>query len=271
MKTTLFRSCVFIALGTMFFSCAKDDAAVLESATNVSSQALNEAEQFAWFPTYKEVDPGKDASGSLNTPTEPRPNFPYGPDDEIPKRYPFKVIDKPDLGYVNETCLFDIADLERNKSYHKLQNGSLRIGFFDDGFEPLRLIKLPSSSESGWNAHWGTTPAVEQEKPDVLYYNTWNSRSIIIYLSKPCTEFGFEIAPNNKRSTHSFIVDVGDWLNDDSKGTVSVETKTPSGAALAAIKATKPFRMVRIWSIGSPTLPLAEGMAISNIRYTLAK
>lgn len=271
MKTAFFRSCMLVALGTMVFSCAKEDTAVLETATNVSSQALNNVEQYAWFPIYKSGDPGKDAVGSLNTPTEPRLNFPHGPDDEVRPDYPFTVIKQPDQRYTSETCLFDVSALEQNKTYHKLRNGNLTIGFFDGGFEEIRLLKLPSSNEAGWNSHWGLPPAVEQEKPDVFYYNTWNFHSIIIYLSKPCIEFGFEIAPNNKSWTHSFSIDIGDWLDDHSKGTLSVETKSPSGAALAAIKATKPFRLVRIWSIGSPTLPLAEGMAISNIRYKLAK
>lgn len=271
MKVSRFRSCMFVVLGAMILSCSKEEAVSPETVANMSSQAQTDVEHYAWFPIYKGGDPGIDAVGSLNIPTEPRFNFPYGPDDEVRPKYPFKIIAQPDQRYIDETCLFDVSALEQNKTYHKLRNGSLTIGFFDGGFEEIGLLKLPSSSETGWNSHWGLPPAVEKERPDVFYYNTWNSYSIIIYLSKPCIEFGFEIAPNNKTWQHSFYVDYGDWLNDDSKGNVSVETKSPSGAALAAIKATKPFRLVRIWSIGSPTLPLAEGMAISNLRYKLAK
>ena len=259
---------ILAVVATVTASCSKDEI-ITEKADQVAQTSSSFEYQDLILPENTEAPAGTDATGGLNYPTAPHLQFPNGPDEELPY-YPFEVVKSPTASYLTETCLFDVSKLENNKTYHKLQNGSLRIGFFSAGFEELRMLKLASSSPSGWNAQWGLPPAVENEKPDVFYAHLWNFQSMIIYLSKPCTEFGFEIAPNNKIGTHRFYVDYGDWLNDDTKGSVSVETHSPSGASLVAVKASKPFRLIRIHSTGSPTLPVADGLAIANIRYRLA-
>lgn len=274
MKKECVRSLILVGLTTMIISCSKKEVLAPETSDKSAASATTQVEEYAFFPAYQTREPGQDATGSLNYPTKPSLNFPYGPDDVELPRYPFKVIESPIASYLKETCLFDVSKLENNKSYHKLQNGSLRIGFFEGNsyLDEIRGIKLKSSSANGWNSHWGFSPTVENENPDVFFFHIYNFYSIYIYLSKPCIEFGFEIAPNHKNANHNFFVYYGDYTNDDSKGSVTVNTKSPSGARLYAVKATKPFRMVTILSSESPTAaPVAEGLAIANIRYKLAK
>jgi hypothetical protein len=266
------RIFLLIALATVILGCAKEEAVLKTTSATSSEDWPSEVQYYALRPPYDEGGPGIDAQGLLNFPTNPEFNFPYGPDKELP-RFPFSVIEVPNKLYLKETCLFDVSKLENNKTYHKLQNGSLTIGFIEGsgGAGERRVLKLKSSSAKGWNSQWGFSPTVEQEDPDVFYFHLYNSESMFLYLSKPCIEFGFEVAPNHKNYDHNFYVDYGDWIRDDSKGSVMRTTKSPSGARLYAVKATKPFRMITITSTGSPTAaPLADGLAIANIRYRLA-
>lgn len=274
MKKEYVRPLIVAAIATIIISCSKEEASMQDTSNKSSASAPHHVEEYAFFPAYQTREPGRDATGSLNYPNRPELNFPYGPDDVELQRYPFEVIESPTASYLKETCLFDVSQLENDKTYHKLQNGSLKIGFFEGGsyLDERRGIKLKSSSASGWNSHWGFSPTVENENPDVFFFHIYNFYSIYIYLSKPCIEFGFEVAPNHKNAEHNFFVYYGDWLNDDSKGSVTVKTKSPSGARLYAVKATKPFRMITILSSESPTAaPVAEGLAIANIRYKLAQ
>lgn len=259
---------IVAVLGTLAVSCSK------EEMFNEKPVQTAQGPGFVYedlILKYSQMNgpAGVDATGGLNYPKAVHLQFPYGPDEELPE-YPFEQIKSPTNSYLKETCLFDVSQLENNKTYHKLQNGSLRMAFFTPGFEELRMLKLPSSSESGWNAHWANPPAVESEKPDVFVTWLYRMDSFVIYLSKPVTEFGFEIAPNNKAGKHTFSAYYGDWLRQSTKGYVEVEASSPSGAGLVAIKASEPFRMIIVYNTDHPKEPDAQGVAIANIRYRLA-
>lgn len=259
----------FAAVGLLatLNSCSKDESSVTDQGTKLSNTAAQNPYELSFGGRIADYPAGKDAPKALIFPNPP--DDPYGG-----PKFPFTVIQTPTPEYLNETCLVDISKLENNKTYHSIQNGKLTIGFFSgaSGGSEARLLKLKSSNETGWTSAWGEAPYVQGENPEVLY-TTISRDQLIIYLSKPCIEFGFEIAPNHKNYNHRFGASYGDWVFDSNKGSVGqLVTKSPSGARLVAVKATEPFIMVTLRSSDSPTgdEPV-EGLAIANIRYKLAK
>ena len=265
---------VLLVLATAVLGCDKGET-LTEEVSTISSVNVTAVNEYAWPLRTVVGEPGIDATGSLNYPKDPRLEFPDGPRED-PPRLPFKSINQPTANYIKETCLFDISQLEDHKTYTKIQNGSLRIGFFDtdqySAFDPYPVLKLKSSSPTGWNSHWGFKPDVENEHPDVLYFEIWNFGFKYIYLSKPCIEFGFELAPNHKNEEHEFGVYFGNWMDDITNGYAGPVVKSPSGARLFAIKATKPFRMITIFNADNPkSSQQSGGFAIANIRYKLAE
>jgi hypothetical protein len=255
-----------LALGTMIMSCSKEEAAV-NPKPDLSVTNQKELYELSFTGQVSDYQSGTDAPKALHFPGPP--DDPYGG-----PKYAYTVIQTPTPQYLEETCLVDVSKLENNKTYHSVQNGKLTIGFFSGPFNDskIRLLKLKSSSSTGWNSTWGLKPNVEVENPDV-FYTIISREEIIIKLSKPCIEFGFEIAPNHKNYDHRFGAAYGDWVFDDNKGLVSgLNTRSPLGAKVIAVKATKPFTMITLRSGDSPTgdLPV-EGVAIANIRYKLAQ
>jgi hypothetical protein len=267
MKKIYLRALMFVALGATMTSCSKDGPSVLDPGTKLANTAAADAYELSFGGNVADYPAGTDAGQALIFPNPP--DDPYGG-----PKFPYAVIGTPTPEYLKETCLVDISKLENNKTYHAIQNGKLTIGFFSGPFSDseARLLKLKSSSETGWNAAWGQSPNVQSENPDVLY-TVISRNELIIYLSKPCIEFGFEIAPNHKNYDHRFGAEFGDWIFDANKGSVSgLVTRSPSGARLLAVKSTEPFTMITVRSSDSPTgdEPV-EGFAIANIRYKLAK
>jgi hypothetical protein len=126
------------------------------------------------------------------------------------------------------------------------------------------------NSPFGWSAHWGYSPYVENENPDVLYSPT--EVDITIVLSKPCIEFGLEASPNRQDRDYEIGFYAGNYTFDDSAGHPGAITRTPSGARLIAVKSKKPFTVVTFcWVRHSSVDPWPSGVAIANIRYKLAK
>jgi hypothetical protein len=118
-------------------------------------------------------------------------------------------------------------------------------------------------------AKWGSLPLVAKENPDVLFTNP---REMAIALSKPCIEFGFEIALNMQNKDYSYYVSFGNVLYDQSKGILTRSAITPSGARLFSVKATKSFKTVTIiYSKNTGTDLGSNGFGIANIRYKIAK
>jgi hypothetical protein len=265
MKRNYFRSLLTMVLGTMIISCSKEEAPLITSQTKVAATNALVPYELSFGGSIGNYGAGKDATKPLSFPGEPDDPWQW-------PSYPFTAISTPTKEYMNETCLVDVSKLENNKTYHTIQNGKLTIGFFSDGGSALRFLKLKSGGKDGWNSEWGTLPGIESRNPDV-FYSLISREQLVIYLSKPCIEFGFEVAPNHKNYDHKFGASYGDWLFDDAKGHVSgLVTKSPSGARLISVKATQPFTMITLGSGDSPTgdLPV-EGVAIANIRYKLAK
>ncbi len=211
-----------VIIGIVVLSCSKEEAIVLDSSAEVKLSAL--AERYSVSSPYDEGLPGIDPDIVLNLPTEP----------ETPVRppwRPFQIYETPTQNYKDSTSLFDISQLEEHKTYHKIQNEELSLAFFDTDGSPARALKL-SAGEEGWNADWGELPNVERINPEVLYIKVKGYLVTAIQLSKPCIEFGLEIAPDHQNFDHLLDVDFGSWHYGATGGIVWSRTKSPSGARL---------------------------------------
>jgi hypothetical protein len=256
MKKMNRRYLLVLVVGALIISCTKEEATVDETAQKFSSNTA--VERYAVNPPYDSGEPGIDPSVVIKIPPDQEDPF-SGPD------YPFTRINTPTATYKHETCLLDISKLESGKTYQKIKDDKLAIGFAG------RVLKL-NSGPRGWDANWGSAPSVECERPDVLYMGESGNIFNVIYLSKPCIEFGFEMAPNHLDYDHHFGAAYGNWYYGFSEGWNQLSIRSPSGARLLAIKATKPFTVVTILLDDSPTGDLPSGgLAIANIRYRLAE
>ena len=236
-------------------SCAKED--VLSSNPTHSNAVNAIAQRYAVDPPYGTYEPGQEPAIPFKPPV-------ISDTPSIDPQYPYQVITIPTKTYLDETCLLDLSNLEGHKTYHTIENENLTISLRYDS-----VLKL-NAGPSGWNSRWGSAPNVVKENPDVLYL--YNANLSVIYLSKPCVEFGFEMAPNHQDYDHKFGVTFGnDWL-DYSEGFTSSIIKGPFGARLYAIRAGHPFTQITITNNDSPTGDIpADGIALANIRYRLAK
>jgi hypothetical protein len=261
MKKLKIYSLVVLGIATMLISCSKEEGMVSDSARKSSTDAV--VNSYSVNPPYDDGLPGTDAKINFIVPESPddQSGGPY---------YPFTIIKTPTSTYKEETCLLNFSGLESNKTYHKITGGKLAIGFYDESHLPARVLKL-DNGPSGWNSIWGSNPNVECKNPDVLYVKTLGYIVAYIYLSKPCIEFGFEVAPNHQDYDHHFSVGYGNYFISPANGIINSTSRSPSGASLVAIKATKPFTTVTIFLDDSPTGDIpSRGLAIANIRYKLA-
>ncbi|MGN7204874.1 hypothetical protein ACTHQF_11435 [Pedobacter sp. SAFR-022] len=182
----------------------------------------------------------------------------------------------PNQFYIERTSLLSFAHLEEGKTYHQINTNELNIAFFSgDGNGKkihIRRLKPTTPSPSGWTAHWNTLPNVENEHPEVLFMSEFRETFMIV-LSKPCLEFGFELAPNRQDKEFTFRIAAGNFLRDASRGDITFPVKTPSGAQLFNIQAEMPFSVITILYDHSPIEDLNithKGIAMANIRYRLA-
>lgn len=268
MKRNHFRAIMFVVLGTMIISCSKDEGSIGnpdEKLATTTKAAVTQEYSNVFKGTW---EPGSTKPGTIF--------FPPPPDDPWSwPSYPYTKILTPTSEYLEETCLVDVSKLENGKTYNQLTNGKLTMGFFaspyNNGDSRYDLLKLKSNDPTQWNAAWGTSPNVESENPDVFYAGI-SRDNLVIYFSKPLIEFGFEVAPNRKNGDHSISAQYGDWLFDGAKGGSGAVTRSPNGARLIAVKATKPFTMIMISLGDHPTQDIpANGIAMANFRYKLAK
>jgi hypothetical protein len=255
MKKIYLLTSIFAAVITI--GCSKEEVAVSDSTqTSAVAKTVN---HYSVNPPYDVGKPGEEPQVPLNPPT--------GGDSLITDpKYPYTVIEIPTKAYKDETCLLDISKLEVHRTYHAIQNDKLTITFTGDS-----VLKL-NSGPTGWNSRWGSAPYVECENPDVLFFRPTYSIVTVIYLSKPCIEFGFELAPNHQDYDHSFGAVFGNDFLDYSEGFTSSIIRSPWGARLFALKATHPFTQVTVLLGDSPTgdTPV-NGVAFANIRYKLAE
>jgi hypothetical protein len=250
-----------LVLGTTIISCSKDEAVVNNSSQMAASN--NPLYHYSVIAPYNVGVAGIDPSEKLKLPID-------SIDPSEGPKYPFNVLDVPTPTYKQETCLLDISKLESHKTYHAIQSDKLTVGFFNADGSAARVLKL-NSGPTGWNAAWGCVQNVELKSPDVLYVSTNSSMVTVIYLSKPSIEFGFELAPDQQDYDHRIGVAFGNWFKGSSEGCVTSTVRSPSGARLFAIKATKPFTTITVMLNDSAGSVPVRGIAMANIRYKLAE
>lgn len=264
MKNNRLRSFLLAGLCSALVSCAKEEVTI-----NKKPSILSSTQAATTSLVYKQQFPvliGEQPTGHMPA------LLVYGDEDVYdPTKYPFERIPKATSAYKKETCLFDISHLEAGKAYRQVDNKNLNIAFFDPSRDLyLTKLKATTAPDIGWTAAWGTVPSVESTNPDVLYVNS--DDEFYILLSKPVTEFGFELAPNNQDKEFRYGVYFGNTQFDNTRGYIEESVKTPSGARLFAVKSTKPFNTVTIfYSKTTGTDFGSQGAAIANIRYKLAK
>jgi hypothetical protein len=249
---------IVFAILMVLSGCAKNE----ESVTNVPAAV---SDRFN-FPDTIKPEPGIE-------PSDPIPGPHYDDVGLNPPRQPYTRIENPTAEYIKETCLFDISKMEVGRTYHQINNKNINIAFSSFGSPTTVQRLVPTSSLWAWNAHWNYSPYVEKENPEVLF--TPEELYFEIFTSKPCIEFGVEVAPNLRKTDVVFNAGFGTFVPDNSIGFVKQHIKTPSGSRLFAVKATKPFTVITItfsFENGSPDFAnLPGGMAIANIRYKLAE
>ncbi|WP_069660181.1 hypothetical protein [Arcticibacter eurypsychrophilus] len=186
----------------------------------------------------------------------------------------FNLIPVPSAKYIKETHLLDISKLTPGSFYHQIGTQDFYLSLFSRFDEKLSFQKLKGTASTyGWNCKWNRLPFVEKEHPDVLF-NPDSRGEFLIVLSKPCTAFGFELAPNIKDKNTNFIGFYGNGNWDYSSGKISaLTTFSPSGARLFAIKSARPFTTVTLhWAeYANAENYTPGGSAIANIRYKLAE
>jgi len=265
MKRIYFRSFMFLVLGSLIISCSKEDATVTEKLEVSATKAVT-------YPHVVNFPAGFPKPGIEPAPSITYPYSEHEYDLEKPQ-FPFTRIDNPTQKYIKETCHFDISHLENNHSYHQINNKKINIAFFfsEEANASATKINVDQTSQFGWNLPWGASPFVEEETPQVLHVF---ANLFVMVLSKPVTEFGFEMAVGNQNREHDYAVYYGDYNLDPSSGIISNTLITPGGARLFAIKSTKPFTVITIHyqRRSSADIPFeADNVALANIRYKLAK
>lgn len=258
MKKVIILNVLTSVLGSFIIvSCSKVE--VVRSNAPKASAVNTIVNHYSVNPPYDRGEPGEEPTITWDPPVSSDTMI-------TDPRYPYTVIKIPTKAYKDETCLLDVSKLELHKTYHKIGNDKLTISFDSDS------VLMLKSGPTGWNSHWGSVPNVECENPDVLYLNIYHGILMVISLSKPCVEFGFELAPNHQDYDHNFGAIFGNDFLDYSEGFTSSSIRSPSGARLYAIKAGHPFTQITIMSNDSPTgdIPV-NGIAFANFRYKLAK
>jgi hypothetical protein len=259
-----------LVLGIAIISCTKDEAVVVNS-----SQKAKTTKPLYYYSVSERntvglpgIDPAEKLTVVIDT-----------ADPAGGHIFPFKIINLPTPSYKKETKLLDISKLENHKTYHAIKCNDLIVGFFDSDGADIRALKLePNPNGSGWTDPWGYSPNVEAERPEVLYFNVPNpivtiSDQIVtvLYLSKPCIEFGFELTPDLNDYSLPVNVSFGTWFTGFFEGSVTSMVSSPAGARLFSVKATKPFTIVTITLLTDDTVDLPwRGIGMANIRYKLA-
>ena len=221
MKRNYFRSFMFVALGTMIISCSKDEAEVVTTANTVSEVKANQP----IFTIPLDYRPG--SVGGDNQLTTPVPEQVPAPSNGYPPNERFDIISTVTPQYIKETCAFTFSHLVNNARYSWIRNKKMAISFGDITANSFTTFsRLTPGQGVYWAPVWGESPAVQGKHPEVLFTreNAW----VIIVLGKPCTEFGFEIAPNEQNRDLSFYASFGNSTDDRSSGIVTTTARTPN-------------------------------------------
>ncbi len=185
----------------------------------------------------------------------------------------FKLINEVCEEYVTKTKLLDISKLPEGVYGNKIINDDLTVNFVSTVDTQDYGFKKVSSGLEGWWAHWNYSPYTESEYPAVLTAiaeERYTSNLFAFTFSKKLDMFGFEVAPNAVNENLKVKVRYWDdyWYKYPTLCDVEQVVSTPSGARLIAIKSSIPIRRVEIIL---DTKPGAVGVAIANLRYSIAK
>lgn len=213
-------------------------------------------------------EPGVEPNNPLSIPIPPDPPF---------RDTEWHNADVPNAEYLNRTNPFNFSFLEKGKTYHQLNTPALNIAFFsgdgDGKAIKVRRLKPKTPAPYGWSCPWNDMNQTQSKYPEVLFVAEFREAFMII-LSKPCLEFGLELAPNRQNKNFGFRFYVGNYYYDRTRGSTAMLTRTPNGARLYSVQATAPFSVVTIsrYSEAGDDLSIThDGVALANIRYKLAE
>ncbi len=178
-----------------------------------------------------------------------------------------KVIDSVCDEYIKGTTKLDLSKIKDNAFGFDIKDKKITVSSIT-GFRKL------GSGQKGWWTHWNYSPYTESEYPAVLFSEQetgYVANFFELIFSKKVTTFGFEAAPNatgvNLKVSVGYQAEI--TRDEDELFSVDQTVSSPSGARLIAVKSEKPFQKVTIYLENYK--PELQGLAISNIRYTLAK
>lgn len=213
-------------------------------------------------------EPGVEPSNPLSIPIPPDPPF---------KETEWTSENLPSAEYLNRTDPFNFSFLEEGKTYHQLNTPALNIAFFggdgDGKAIKVRRLKPTTPAPYGWSCRWDNYNQTQSKHPEVLFVSEFREAFMII-LSKPCVEFGFELAPNRQNKNFGFRMYVGNYYYDGTRGSTGMLIRTPNGARMFSIQATAPFSVITIprYNDSGEDLSIThDGVALANIRYKLAE
>ncbi|MDB5020749.1 MAG: hypothetical protein JWQ28_1876 [Pedobacter sp.] len=213
-------------------------------------------------------EPGVEPGNPLSIPIPPDPPF---------RDTEWHNTAVPNAEYLNRTDPFNFSFLEEGKTYHQLNTPALNVAFFsgdgDGKAIKARRLKPTTPSPYGWSCPWDNKNQTQSKHPEVLFVSEFREAFMII-LSKPCLEFGFELAPNRQNKDFHFSFLVGNFYHDGTRGQYGMLTRTPNGARLYNIQATAPFSVITVGRSNEPGEDLSithDGVALANIRYKLAE
>jgi len=252
MKTPLFKLFVFFCLAISFTACQKKvdlNNEIAEKRTGLVTDKVYPLE-------------GNEVSAIIlpksDLPHSKLLNF-YG--------HKVKVIDSVCDEYLKSTKKVDISKIKDGEFIFDIGNSKFGIASIT-GFRKI------NAGPKGWWTHWGYNPYVSSEYPNVLFSegdDGYVGNFLILVFSKKVSTFGFEVAPNATGVNLKCSVGYQENNTPIENEMFSVEqmVSSPSGARQIAVKSETPFSKVTIYLQDSD--PGKRGLAISNIRYALAK
>ncbi len=213
-------------------------------------------------------EPGIEPGNPLSIPIPPDPPF---------RTTEWNNANVPTPEYLTRTNRFNFSFLEEGKTYHQLNTPALNMAFFsgdgDGKAIKVRRLKPTTPAPYGWTCTWNNLNQTQSKHPEVLFVAEFREAFMII-LSKPCIEFGFELAPNRQNKNFGFRFYVGNYYFDETRGGTAMLTRTPNGARLYSVQATAPFSVItvsRYREAGEDLSITHDGVALANIRYKLAE
>jgi len=266
MKTFTYKYLVMTLIIITLLSCSKKEDVLTEAP---QEEELIKA-TFDYTIPLGTANQGGTLTVNLNLPSLTYPEAPYDEDDDgRPGVYP--LIEFATQQYLKETCLLDISKLKAGSYYEQIGNKDFYVAFFnnDKGKTSVQKLDAKKTAPYGWNCEWNINPFVEKKYPEVLF-NPIDYGDITIILSKPCTEFGFELTPNIRGKNVNFSAVFG-FIR---YGIIQpLTTYNPGGARIFGMSSVPPFNIVKISLNTDPNQVgySPGGLAIANIRYKLAK